>query len=441
MKNIPNKIHVPYVTFLKKHKIPSREIPFYLKWLRYYLDFCAKYSHAASLSNSLSHFIIKLEQKNQTEQQIEQAKNAITLFYRLIDSYKSASSQLIVESKVSSEELKYDSTAAPDVSKNQSWKNEFEVLNNEIRLRQYSRKTLRAYTTWVKGFQAYLRSKSPGLLESADAKNFITHLAVKKQVSASTQNQAFNALLFFFRYVLKKEFNFEGIPRVKRTKYAPSVLSRREIDDIINNLEYPYTLVVKLLYGCGLRLTEALNLRIRDFDFEEGIVTVYGKGRKFRKVLLPEKVIPEMKAHLDRVKHLHALDLKEGFSGVFMPDLLEKKYKNSAREFAWQFFFPAKELTRIPGTKSYRRYHLHESHVQKAVKAAAAKAQIPRKTTPHTFRHSFATHLLKAGYDIRTVQELLGHSDVRTTMLYTQSLRNARPKEIKSPYDIDDAEF
>ncbi len=198
-------------------------------------------------------------------------------------------------------------------------------------------------------------------------------------------------------------------------------------------MEYPYTLVVKLLYGCGLRLTEGLNLRIRDFDFEEGIATIYRKGRKSRKVLLPKKVIPETKEHLERVKNLHTLDLKEGFSGVFMPDLLEKKYKKSAKEFAWQFFFPAKELTRIPGTKTFRRYHLHETHVQKAVKSAAARAQISRKATPHTFRHSFATHLLKAGYDIRNVQELLGHSNVRTTMLYTQGLRHPRPKGIKVP--------
>ena len=438
MKKIPDKIHNPYVTFLRQHKIPSKEIPFYLKWLRYYLDFCHKYSHAASTPNSLSSFMQKLKQKHQTEQQILQAKQAITLFYKLIEYYKKDSSELSTQKKEEyRKNLNIDLTAAINVSKNQSWINELEILANEIKLRQYSRKTLRAYTTWARRFQAYLKSKSPKLLESIDAKKFITHLAVEKQVAASTQNQAFNALLFFYRHVLKKEFgDFKDIPRAKRTKYAPSVLSRKEIDDIINNLEYPYSLVIKLLYGCGLRLTEGLNLRVRDFDFDEGIVTIYGKGRKFRKVLLAKKVIPELKEHLERVKNLHSLDLDAGYNGVFMPGQLESKYKNSAKEFAWQFFFPAKKLTLIPGTKTLRRYHLHETHVQKAVKAAAAKAQIPKNASPHTFRHSFATHLLKTGYDIRTVQELLGHSDVRTTMVYRHTIKSLTIKEARSPLDF-----
>lgn len=442
MKKIPDKIHNPYLSFLKQHEIPSGDIPFYLKWLRYYLDFCQKYSHTTSVPNNLTHFILKLKQKNQTEQQIEQAKQAIFLFYKLIESYTGDSSKSSTKKKESTKKSDNDSPTETNISKNQSWGNEFEILTNEIKLRQYSRKTLKAYTSWVGSFQAYLKSKSTKLLDSIDAKNFITYLAVEKKVSASTQNQAFNALLFFYRHVLKREFgDFKDIPRAKRTKYAPSVLSRKEIDAIINNLEYLYSLVIKLLYGCGLRLNEGLNLRVRDFDFDEGIVTIYGKGRKFRKALLPKRVIPELKDHLEQVKNLHRQDLKAGYSGVFMPDQLEKKYRNSAKEFAWQFFFPAKQLTIIPGTNTIRRYHLHETHVQKAVKTAATRAQIPRNATPHTFRHSFATHLLKAGYDIRTVQELLGHSDVRTTMMYTQSLRYARPREIKSPYDIDDADL
>ena len=261
---------------------------------------------------------------------------------------------------------------------------------------------------------------------------------MERQISASTQNLAFNSLLFFFRHVLKKDFsNFHNIPRAKRSKYTPTVLSRKEIDAIIAHLDPPFDLVVKLLYGCGLRLSEGLNLRVQDFDFGDGKVTVYGKGRKFRITVLPRTIIPKLEAHLEKVKKLHQQDLKNNYDGAFMPGQSEKKYKNSATEFGWQFFFPAIQLTKIPGTKQYRRYHLHSSHVQKAVKEAAKKAQIPRRATPHTFRHSFATHLLKAGYDIRTIQELLGHSDIRTTMIYTQVLESPHPAEIKSPYDID----
>ena len=439
MKKIPDKIQNLYVTYLKRHENASKEISFYLKWLRYYLDFCHKYSHTASAPRSLIQFVLKLKQKNQTEQQIAQAKQAVSFFYTLIESHKSDSSQASIQREDSPGTLEDDSTGTLDISKSQSWENEFQMLKNEIKLRQYSPKTLKSYTTWVRRFQAFLKSKSPKLLDSIDAKKFITHLAVEKQVSASTQNQAFHALLFFYRYILSKEFgDFKNIPRAKRTKYAPSILSRKEIDGIIDNLEYPISLVVKLLYGSGLRLTEGLSLRVQDFDFDEGIITVYGKGRKFRKVLLPQKIITELKGHLERVRNLHAQDLNEGYDGVFMPGQLEKKYNNSAKEFAWQFFFPAKQLTRIPDTKRYRRYHLHDTHVQKAVKAAAIKAQIPRKATPHIFRHSFATHLLKAGYDIRTVQELLGHSDVRTTMIYTHTLRHSRSNEIKSPYDMEE---
>jgi integron integrase len=434
MIKIPDKIKESFIGSLKQQGISNTEFPSFLKWLRYYLDFCNKYTHNPSDSNNLSHFIQKLKQKNQTEKQIIQAKSAINILYNM-NQY--TQTNLSLKKTAAEKSIQYPKENS-NTTKNQSWQNEFKKLDEEIKLRHYSFKTLKTYTMWLRKFQSYLKSKSPHLLELSDAKKYITYLAVDKKVSASTQNQAFNALLFFYRHILKKEFDdFKNIPRAKKTKYVPSVLSRKEIDDIINNLEYPYNLIVKLLYGCGLRLTEGLNLRIHDLDFDEGIITVYGKGRKFRKVLLPKKIIPELQKHLDRVKNLHKIDLDNGYDGVFMPNLLDKKYKHSAKEFAWQFCFPAKELTKMPDTQNYRRYHLHETHVQKAVKSASIKAQIPKKATPHTFRHSFATHLLKAGYDIRTVQELLGHSDVRTTMIYTQTLRHPQPKEVKSPYDID----
>lgn len=441
MEKIPTKIQNLYVAYLKKNDYSSKDIPSYLKWLQYYLDFCHKYSHTKSAPESLNAFLFKLKQKNQTEPQINQAKQAISLFYRLVELYKNTSSHS-PNRKNSAVPVENNSKKESDLTRNQSWQKQYQMLNDEIKLRQYSSRTLKTYATWIRKFQAYLKSKSPVLVESADAKKFITYLAVEKQVCASTQNQAFNALLFFYRHILKKDFgNFNNIPRAKRTRYTPTVLSRKEIDAIIDNLAYPYNLVVKLLYGCGLRLNECTNLRVQDFDFNDAKLTVYGKGRKFRKVLLPLKIIPELREHLERVKKLHKQDLKNKYDGVFMPGQVEKKYKNSAKEFGWQFFFPAKQLTRIPATNRYRRYHLHESHVQKSVKAAVVQAQIPRRATPHTFRHSFATHLLKSGYDIRTVQELLGHSDIRTTMIYTQTLRHPHPPEIKSPYDIDDADL
>jgi integron integrase len=291
---------------------------------------------------------------------------------------------------------------------------------------------------WVKKFQTFTRNKDTLLLSSNDVKEFLTFLAVKRKVSASTQNQAFNALLFLYRHVIKKDFeNLKDTPRAKRKRYIPVVLSREEIDAIFEHLLYPYDLVAKLLYGCGLRLFECVNIRVNNFNFDACILTVHdGKGKKDRTVPLPETILPELKAHLERVKNLHQIDLDANYSGAFLFDLLDKKYKNCARELVWQWFFPAKTLTLVPETGEFRRYHLHESHVQKAIKRAVGKSKICKRASAHTFRHSFATHLLQANYDIRTIQELLGHSDVRTTMVYTHTIKSKSIKESKSPLDF-----
>ena len=262
-------------------------------------------------------------------------------------------------------------------------------------------------------------------------------MAVKKEVSVSSQNQAFNALLFFFRHVLKNEFgDMKDIPRAKRRQYIPAVLTRDEIDSIIASLSNPYNLVVNLLYGCGLRLTECLDLRVQNFNFETCMLTIHGKGKKVRTVPLPEIIIPDLKAHLESVIDLHEKDLNAGYAGTFLFDSLDKKYKNASRELVWQFFFPAKILTLFPDTQEYRCYHLHESHVRKAIRRAVKKNKIGKRASAHTFRHSFASHLLQANYDIRTIQELLGHSDVRTTMIYTHTIKSQTIKEAKSPLDF-----
>ncbi|HUU41194.1 MAG TPA: integron integrase, partial [Desulfatiglandales bacterium] len=266
----------------------------------------------------------------------------------------------------------------------------------------------------------------------------MTFLAVERKVSASSQNQAFNALLFFYKHVLKKEFgDMKDIPRAKRKPYIPVVLSREEIEKVVSNLSPPYDLIVKLLYGCGLRLSECMNLRVGCLNFDMGILTVHdGKGKKDRTVPLPEKIINELKDHLEYVITRHQKDLETGYAGTFLPGLIEKKYKNAAKELAWQWFFPAKTLTFVPDKREYRLYHIHDSHVQKAVKQAVNNAKITKRASPHTFRHSFASHLLQANYDIRTIQELLGHSDVRTTMVYTHTIKSRTIKEARSPLDF-----
>ena len=276
------------------------------------------------------------------------------------------------------------------------------------------------------------------MLSASDVKDFLTFLAVKRKVSASSQNQAFNALLFLFRHVLKKEFGeIKDVPRAKRKPYIPVVLSRDEIDRIISNLTSPFDLIVNLLYGCGLRLFECMSLRVGCFNFDTGILTVHdGKGKKDRTVPLPETLIPELKDHLETVIALHQKDLASEYAGSFLPDLLGKKYKNAAKELVWQWFFPAKTLTFVPDENVFRRYHLHETHLQKKIKKAVNKAKIPKRASAHTFRHSFASHLLQANYDIRTIQELLGHSDVRTTMIYTHTIKSQTKKEAKSPLDF-----
>lgn len=336
-------------------------------------------------------------------------------------------------------------TQNPDrsVKIGQSWKSAFDGLRDEITVRHYSPKTLKTYSMWLSRFQTFTKSKSLESLTDDDYKAFLTFLAVTKNVAASTQNQAFNALLFFFRHVLKREpGDLKDTVRAKRKPYLPTVLSRREFDLVLQNLSHPYDLIVKLLYGCGLRLFECLGLRIGDIDLEGGMLTVHdGKGKKDRSLPLPEKAIPFIRIQFEKVDDLHKQDLDAGYAGTFLKGRLDKKYKNAAREIVWQWVFPGFSLTTVRNTGEKKRYHIHERHVQRAIKEGVRKAKLYKRVTAHTFRHSFATHLLQAGYDIRTIQDLLGHSDVRTTMIYTHVIKSMPTKEVKSPLDFDPEDF
>jgi integron integrase len=319
-----------------------------------------------------------------------------------------------------------------------SWVWVFEGLESAIAVRHYSKKTFHAYRHWLRKFQAFVRSKDPLVADMEDVKAFLSDLAIKRRVAASSQNQAFNALLFLFRHVLEKPFgNVEGVVRAKRKRYIAVVLSRDEVDLVVGHLANPYDLIAKLLYGCGLRLFERMKLRVQDVNFDMKILTVHdGKGQKDRTVPLPLVLLPELRAQLETVIRIHQQDLTAGYAGTFLPSAVEEKYKNAPQELVWQWYFPASAPTRISGSDEQRRYHLHESAVQKAIKAAVAKAQIPKRVSAHSFRHSFASHLLQANYDISTIQKLLGHSDVRTTMIYTQTVPSTTLKEARSPLDI-----
>jgi len=472
MLPIPSQLLEQFNKYLQSQKIPNNLQCAYKKWLRYYLDFCNKYKQPSGQIDSLPDFIKKLHEKKQGKQQQEEAAAAINIYYKILRAPASSNKISIHQPQSSSIYIipqqdnalsvhEHVSTPVQNVSIKPifqddkkavektiathmvqeigaSWKTEYSKLEDEIRVRHYSIKTLRTYKGWLQKFQTFTRSKNPELLSSEDVKLFLTSLAVKRKVSSTTQNQAFNSLLFFYRHILKMEFGkLDGVVRAKRKPYIPVVLSREEIDSILKFLEPPYDLVVKLLYGCGLRLFECLNLRIGCFNFDTSILTIHdGKGQKDRTVPIPETIVPELKVHLQSVVILHQEDLKAGYTGTFLPSLLEKKYKNAAKELVWQWFFPAKTLTIVPETKEKKRYHLHESHVQKAIKRAVSQARIPKRASAHTFRHSFASHLLQANYDIRTIQELLGHSDIRTTMIYTHTIKSQTLKEARSPLDF-----
>ncbi|MES9901277.1 MAG: integron integrase [Sedimenticola sp.] len=319
-----------------------------------------------------------------------------------------------------------------------NWVDVYQQLASAIAIRHYSPKTLKAYQSWVRKLQTFVKSKDYRLLCKDDVIGFLSFLAVEKKVSASSQNQAFNALLFFFKHVLDKDFeNIKGVVRAKRKPYIPVVLSRDEVDQVLASLSPPYDLVGKLLYGCGLRLFECLKLRVQDLNFDMAVLTVHdGKGKKDRTVPMPRILIPDLRIQLEEVKRTHREDLTNGYAGTFLPGQLSAKYKNAARELTWQWFFPAKTLTLVTDEQMQRRYHLHERHVQRAIKRAVQKSQIPKRATAHTMRHSFASHLLQNNYDIRTIQELLGHSDVRTTMIYTHTVQSITLKKAKSPLDF-----
>lgn len=311
-----------------------------------------------------------------------------------------------------------------------------ESLIKEIRRRDYSIRTEQAYEAWVLRFIAFSNFRSPRELSGVHVQQFLSHLAVTRNVAVSTQNQALNALVFLYKHALNRELEDLGdFPRAKRPKRLPVVLSRQEVSKLISALSGMHWLMGALLYGTGMRLMECIRLRVQDIDFQyQQIIVRDGKGKKDRVVPLPDKLSEPLTDHLNKAKQLHDDDLNKGFGEVYLPYALERKYPNAAKEWGWQYAFASKRLSIDPRSHQTRRHHVHENGLQRAIKRGAQEAGLTKRVNCHTLRHSFATHLLEGGYDIRTVQELLGHADVSTTMIYTHVL-NRGGRGVVSPFD------
>ena len=309
-------------------------------------------------------------------------------------------------------------------------------MRQAIRARHYSRRTEKAYLGWARRFLSACAGADPAELTGSDITRFLSNLAVRGKVSASTQNQAFSALLFLFRDVLKREVTgLDEALRARRPTRLPQVLSPEEVGRILRELTGTPWLMASLMYGAGLRVLECARLRIKDLDFDRNEITIHdGKGRNDRVTVFPTRLTKPLRRHLEHIRAQHARDLASGAGSVALPHALDRKYLNAGWEWAWQWVFPATRVHVDQETGSLRRHHLHESVMQRAFKAALGKARIAKAATCHTLRHSFATHLLESGYDIRTIQELLGHSDVATTMIYTHVL-NRGGRGVKSPLD------
>lgn len=310
-------------------------------------------------------------------------------------------------------------------------------VRGKIRLKHYSIRTEQAYLDWIKRFVLHFDKRHPSEMGAREVEAFLTHLAVEGKVAAATQNQAKSALLFLYREVLEQDLPWlANVERAKAPRRLPVVLTEKEVASVLSRLTGTHWLVAGLLYGSGLRIMEALRLRVKDIEFSRGEILVReGKGFKDRVTMLPAVLVDPLKAHLKRVRDLHERDVEEGYGEVYLPYALARKYPNAGHEWGWQYAFPSKNRAIDPRSGVVRRHHVQDQAIQRAIRQAVRDAGIVKPATPHTLRHSFATHLLTSGYDIRTVQELLGHKDVTTTMIYTHVL-NKGGRGVTSPLDM-----
>jgi integron integrase len=399
---------------LARSLVPTKNVPFYAYWVSKFLAFSNRNQDLGS-DLRVQEFLNQLKaQKKIADWQVRQAEEALRLYiHHFLDSETSALSPNLPQKRVL------------DVSKILG------DMRQALRIKHYSYRTERSYLEWAERFMDYTSNvkkkdiRAAGL-DSSDVKDFLSYLALTKRVSSSTQNQAFNALLYLFRNVLKSELgDLSNTVRAKRGQKLPVVLSPEEVQTLFKHAEGLNLLILQLLYGSGLRLLELTRLRVKDIDFEQNLLFVRGgKGDKDRATILPLTVKNILQNHLGEVKKLHSKDLAGGYGEVYLPDSLERKYPNAAREWGWQYVFPSSKLSVDPRSGKIRRHHMSEKTIQNAVKEAVKKSGIVKHASVHTLRHSFATHLLMNGVNIREIQNLLGHKHVETTMVYTHVVRD-----------------
>jgi integron integrase len=312
-------------------------------------------------------------------------------------------------------------------------------VRDQIRVRHYSIKTEKSYVGWIKRYIYYHKLRHPAEMGKREIEQFLTHLAVERNVSPTTQNQAFNALLFLYEHVLgisMKDQNIQAL-RAAQKKRVPTVLTKEETQSVISHLSGVYQLIVSLMYGCGLRMNEALRLRIKDIDFGFDRVYLYDtKSQKDRALPLPQRLKEQLKMQVAYVRELHERDVEKGFGTVEMPHALARKYPNAYKEFRWQYLFPMKTISTDPRSGIRRRHHILEMTLSRNIKQAVEQAGIHKRVSSHAFRHSYATHLLQSGVDIRSIQELLGHKSVETTMIYTHVVKELNRESVRSPLDF-----